>query len=56
MGFAIFANAKELEVGISREGLELMSSSKCLMRSTVLVKGKLNKAYQFLLFALERKL
>ena len=47
MGFVIFTNANELEMGKQRGGLELMCSSKCLMRSTVMVKGKFCQYFSY---------
>lgn len=41
MGSAISTNASERAAVISRVSLELMSSSRCHMRSTAMVKGEI---------------
>lgn len=40
MDFVISTNVKEQQVGVLQVGLELISSSKCLMRFTVMEKGE----------------
>ena len=40
MGFVISMNVKEQQVGVLQGGLELISSSKCLTRCTVMEKGE----------------